>query len=163
MALDQFDDGPRGPIHKFRIVGDGIAATIIDGGRQQARTMEGKPKFFEDGQPMMTDWIEVGQITKAISDGEPVEHEDGRCRVFFGGFQFKAFKEARIAMLPHKMAEGDLIVIKCHNLKKNPNGGEPSKELTIALKEGTAESIAYAQKAKAEPAKAVYNEDEEPF
>lgn len=162
MPLDQVNNATRsgGPIHKFVKENDGIKAVVLDADEIDARDPDGNIRIFpKSGKPMKQYVVKLGKIDKAVSDGTPVEHEGDTCRVFFGGYQAGTFLDAKDAAGGLKL--GDILIAKCHNLKKNPKGPIPTKELTIEIRRGTAETIAYATSATAKTL--VEADVEEPF
>lgn len=162
MTIEDINNVTRAgtPIHKFVMVNDGIKAVVLDADEIDARDPDGNIRIFpKSGKPMKQYVVKLGKIDKAVSDGTPVEHEGDTCRVFFGGYQAGTFLDAKDAAGGLKL--GDILIAKCYNLKKNPKGPIPTKELTIEIRRGTPETIAYATSTTAKTL--VASEDEEPF
>lgn len=165
MPLSDVNDSVQtgGPIHKLVAKDDGIAGTILDGDLRNATDTDGRVKTFPDGNPMKTYVLKLGQLKKAVSDGATVEHEDGECRIFLGGYQSKTMREAITATAERKIVAGDTVVVNVVALKKNPKGGVPIKEVEIKISAGTPETVAFATEWAAKSAKALVDHSEDPF
>jgi hypothetical protein len=138
MALDDINDmvGSGGPIHKIRVVGDKLKGTVAGGEVRDSTDTDGKVKHFADGRPMKTIIVEFESVEVAVTDGAPVEYEDNQCRYFFSGWQQQALTVAIAGTESRKLNVGDTLAIKCTELKKNPKGGLPIKEITVSITPG---------------------------
>lgn len=113
--VDDFLFGGGGaPAAKFPTPGATVKGTVLRASVQQARDLDNKPKFWDDGNPVrqLVVWLQTDERNPDIED------DDGQRRIFAGGSVKPESKSMRAAIVEalkksgSKLEPGGILAIR---------------------------------------------------
>lgn len=120
------------PAAKFPMIGTVVKGTIVGSDVQQQLDFDtGKPKFFDDGKPMMQ-----AVITLQTDDRDPsIDGDEGLRRVFVRGQMTAAVREA-LRTAGAKLEVGGTLAVQFTEEKVNPEKPhrKPAKQYVAQYK-----------------------------
>lgn len=107
----------------FKEINDQVWGTIMSSKVQQQRDIDGKPKFYEDGNPMMH--VVITLLTELAEDDE----DDGLRAIYAKGQMLGAIRSAIVRAGARGLADGGKLVIRFTSEKPpTKRGFNPTKQ-----------------------------------